>query len=771
MARKSSSALLSLLLYLLFLLIGKQHISTLLVDAASNVHIVYMGQRQHDDPAVVVDSHHNVLASVLGSKKAAAESMIYSYKHGFSGFAARLTEAQAEMIAKLPGVVRVIPNRLHKLHTTRSWDYLSQSLNSPGNLVNDGNMGEGIIIGILDTGIWPESESFKDEGLGPIPSRWKGVCETGELFNSSNCNRKLIGARWFIKGFLAELGRPFNTTENVDFMSSRDALGHGTHTSSTAAGSLVRNASYKGLAPGIARGGAPRARLAMYKVCWNIGGGQCASADMLKAFDEAINDGVDVLSLSIGGSVPFFSDVDERDGIATGAFHAVAKGITVVCSAGNSGPFSQTVGNTAPWILTVAASTVDRGYPTSIMLGNNRTILGQGLFAGNKEIGFTGLVYPETEGLDTLEAGACESLSLNGTDVGGKVVLCFTTVARRNAAVSAASVVKEAGGVGVIVAKNPTSSVSSCDDFPCIQVDYEIGTQILYYIRYTRSPVVKLSPSRTLVGKPIATKVAYFSARGPSSIAPFVLKPDVAAPGVNILAASSPLDPFTDNGFAFHTGTSMACPHVTGIVALLKSVHPDWSPAAIKSALVTTASKDPIIAEGPRKLADPFDYGGGIVNPNKAADPGLVYDMGMADYIQYLCSMGYNDSSISGLAQQPTKCPSEPPSMLDLNLASITIPNLRNSVTVSRTVTNVGPINSTYKALVQAPMGVEVILRPSVLAFNSTTKKFTFSVTFVTTHKVQGEYYFGSLSWSDGIRVVTSPISVRTEIIPSYVDN
>lgn len=158
-------------------------------------------------------------------------------------------------------------------------------------------------------------------------------------------------------------------------MSPRDALGHGTHTSSIAAGSLVRNASYKGLGVGMARGGAPRALLAMYKVCWNINGGQCASADMLKAFDEAINDGVDVLSLSIGGSVPFFSDVDQRDGIATGAFHAVAKGITVVCSAGNHGPFAQTVGNTAPWILTVAASTIDRGYPTNIMLGNNQTIL------------------------------------------------------------------------------------------------------------------------------------------------------------------------------------------------------------------------------------------------------------------------------------------------------------------------------------------------------------------------------------------------------------
>lgn len=205
---------------------------------------------------------------------------------------------------------------------------------------------------------------------------WKGNCESGEEFNSSqHCNRKIIGASWFVKGFLAEYGRPLNTSGETEFLSPRDANGHGTHVSSTAAGSYVGNISYYGIGSGIVRGGAPRARLAIYKVCWNVLGGQCASADILKGFDEAIKDGVDVLSLSIGSSIPLYSEVDERDAIATASFHAVAKGITVVCGAANDGPSAQTVQNTAPWILTVAATTIDRSYPTPITLGNNQTFL------------------------------------------------------------------------------------------------------------------------------------------------------------------------------------------------------------------------------------------------------------------------------------------------------------------------------------------------------------------------------------------------------------
>ena len=286
-----------------------------------------------------------------------------------------------------------------KRQTTRSWDFLGLSSHSPVNALHNSSMGDGVIIGIFDTGelslyasclcikiilkkysdetgIWPESKAFSDEGLGPIPSRWKGACEPGKQFDPKiHCNRKIIGARWIIDGMLADYGQQLNTSGNQEFLSPRDANGHGTHLASTAAGAFVDNVSYKGLGLGTARGGAPRAQLAIYKVCWSVFGGWCSAADVLKAFDEAIHDGVDVLSLSLGLPPPLFSDIDKRGGIDFGSFHAVAKGITVVCSAGNDGPSAQTVLNTAPWILSVAASTIDRAFPTSITLGNNKTFL------------------------------------------------------------------------------------------------------------------------------------------------------------------------------------------------------------------------------------------------------------------------------------------------------------------------------------------------------------------------------------------------------------
>ena len=167
-----------------------------------------------------------------------------------------------------------------------------------------------------------------------------------------------------------------NTTEYLEYLSPRDAVGHGTHTSSIAGGSPVFNSSYYGLGFGTVRGGAPGARLAMYKVCWNLDGGYCSDADILKAFDKAISDGVDVLSVSLGlDGTARFTEIIKPDGILIGSFHAVAQGISVVCAAGNGGPSAQTVENTAPWILTVAASSIDRSFPTPITLGNNRTFL------------------------------------------------------------------------------------------------------------------------------------------------------------------------------------------------------------------------------------------------------------------------------------------------------------------------------------------------------------------------------------------------------------
>ncbi|KAK1320812.1 Subtilisin-like protease [Acorus calamus] len=613
------------------------------------VYIIYMGEmRQGKGEDLKVDQdlqlHHSILSSVLGSDKAAADSILYSYKHGFSGFAAILTSAHAELISGLPGVAHVVPNRILSLHTTRSWDFLQLDPDPVNGLLSMSRSGDGSIIGVLDTGIWPESRSFRDDYMGEVPSLWRGVCQEGEEFNRSNCNRKIIGARWYIKGYEAEFGK-LNTSNTIEFLSARDAVGHGTHTSSTAAGALVKDASFMGLAQGIARGGASSARVAVYKVCWATGG--CSSADILAAFDDAIHDGVDVLSVSLGSSPPLSAYVD--DVLSVGSFHAVARGITVVCSAGNSGPYSQT---------------------------------GQALYRGKHMEKYYPIVYAEdiaNSNADDFDARGCDAGSLNSSLAKGSVIVCFQT-------------------------------------------------------RQQRSAIVALKT------------------------------PDVAAPGVNILASWSPASLSTpDTGpldFKIESGTSMSCPHVSAIVALLKSIHPSWSPAAIKSALITSASiKDEynqyVVAEGaPHKQADPFDYGGGHVNPNKAVDPGLIYDMKQSDYMQFLCSMGYNDSAVSFMAQHQTACSNASWSQTDLNLPSITVPDLKEELTVSRTVTNVGAATSIYTAIVEAPPGVSVRIHPPVLAFNSTARELEFQVTLHARLRVQGRYSFGSLTWEDGLHKV-----------------
>ncbi|XP_023636581.1 subtilisin-like protease SBT3.10 isoform X2 [Capsella rubella] len=721
------------------------NVQTSFVVAETKVYVVYLGEKEHDNPDSVTESHHQMLWPILGSKKDAHDSIVYSYRHGFSGFAAKLTESQAQQISELPEVVQVIPNTLYEMTTTRTWEYLGISPANSNSLLQKANMGSQVIVGVIDTGVWPESEMFNDKGYGPIPSRWKGGCESGEIFNGSvHCNKKLIGAKYFIDANVADFG-VLNKTVNPDYLSPRDFEGHGTHVASTIGGSFLPNVNYLGLGRGTARGGAPGVHIAIYKACWIQRG--CSGADVLKAIDEAIHDGCSFISrnryevVGLCGSIP---------------------------CAGNAGPTAQTICNVAPWILTVAATTQDRSFPTAITLGNNITILGQAIFAG-PELGFVGLTYPERP-----LSGDCEKLSANPSSaMEGKVVLCFTANEPSNAALTA---VRNAGGLGLIMARNPTHLLTPTRAFPYVSVDFELGTDILFYIRSTRSPIVNIQASRTLIGRSVATKVATFSSRGPNSVSPAILKPDIAAPGVNILAAISPNSSLSDGGFAMMSGTSMATPVVSGVVVLLKSLHPDWSPAAIKSAIVTTAWKtdpsgEPIFADGSsRKLADPFDYGGGLINAEKAVKPGLIYDMNTNDYILYLCSVDYSDISISRVLGKTTVCPNPKPSVLDLNLPSITIPNLRDEVTFTRTVTNVGPVNSVYKVVIDPPTGVNVAVTPTELVFDSTTTKLSYTVRVSTTHKVNTGYYFGSLAWTDNIHNVAIPISVRTQILQRYFD-
>ncbi|CAO2197303.1 unnamed protein product [Urochloa humidicola] len=707
------------------------------------LYVVYLGDVKLGHPDDVIASHHDILSNVLGSKEDSLASMIHNYKHGFSGFAAMLTEDQAKQIAEFPEVISIKPSRRCRATTTRSWDFLDLTYQMPNDLLDRGRFGEDIIIGVVDSGIWPESRSFSDQGYGPVPSRWKGVCQVGEAWGSNNCSRKIIGARFYSAGLDEE------DLKANDYLSPRDADGHGTHTASTAAGSVVEGASFHGFAAGVARGGAPHARIAVYKVLWGSGDASGTDAALLAAIDDAIHDGVDVLSLSLGG----FSDN------SFGALHAVQKGITVVYAAGNDGPSPQTLENTSPWVITVAASKMDRSFPTVITLGNKQQIVGQSLY--HQRNNSSSSIFR-----NLIDGDQCTADKLNATDLKGKIVLCATPnspmkfgpdevlgKALRN--------VLNGGGSGLIFVQYTTDKLQSCGGIPCVLVDIDTGKKIRQYLETDSSPVARIEPARTIIGKDIlAPKVAAFSSRGPSPDYADIIKPDIAAPGANILAAIG-------NSYEIMSGTSMATPHVTGIIALLKALHPNWSPAALKSAIVTTASVTdehgmPILAEGlPRKIADPFDYGGGHIDPNRAADPGLIYDIDPKDYNYFFgCTVTKSSASCD---------PTSVPGYL-LNLPSISVPNLRYPISVSRTVTNVGEVDAVYRAAIESPAGVKIEVEPSVLVFNAANKIQTFQVKISPMWRLQGDYTFGSITWYNDKRTVRIPVSARITIHDFFAD-
>ncbi|XP_049371128.1 subtilisin-like protease SBT3.10 [Solanum verrucosum] len=742
-------------------------------DVDLRLYIIYLGHKPHDDHELITDSHHDILGQVIGSKEEGKKNMVYSYRHGFSGFAAKLTDSQAKQIRELPGVIGVIQNQIYKTHTTRSWDFLGLSKSDPNNLLNKTNQGDGIIIGVVDTGIWGDLEGFNDKELGPIPSRWKGSCKSEANFSATkHCNKKIIGARWYIKGLMEEYKLNQTMAEKSYNLSPLDEDGHGTHVAYTAAGSYVNNIQYYGLNMGTSRGGAPLARLAIYKVCWiNKVNGETylGGADALAAIDDAIKDGVDIISASIGFNGRVFSEVDFESLLGIGSFLAVSHGIPFVAAGGNTGPEPNTIGNVSPWIITVAASNEDRDIVTPLTLGNNNTILAQEIFQGKNQAFAPLLVARDVTNKEELKSIVKE--------VKGKIVMIF--LEDKKDVLFYLTTLNNTGVLALICVTPPLEQNTDFNQLigvpiPFFTVDVEQGTQILDYFQQCKSnnqdPMIKLGQTRVVEGNEVFQEVAKFSSRGPNSFAPDILKPDVAAPGVGILAAAPPNK--GNNGFQLMSGTSMAAPHVSGIVALLKVAHPDWSPAAIKSALVTTAWNEDtytseIYSEGTNNLANPFDFGGGISNPNGAMDPGLIYDMDKNDYLNYVCTLGYKNDMVQNATsyffdtKNSTICPNEVPSRLDLNLPSISIPNLKNSIIVRRTITNVGDVNSIYKLVVKPPKNTAIKVNPNVLKFNSNTKKISFEVEIISTYQRKSNFNFGSLAWSDGKHFVRIPIAMR----------
>ncbi|CAN6279811.1 unnamed protein product [Urochloa humidicola] len=731
------------------------------------VHVAPAHAPRSSRPRVLYGAYSSFLRDHLPAHVARpAPTLLYSYAHAATGFAARLTGAQAAHLASQESVLAVVPDMTHQLHTTLSPSFLGLSASS--GLLQASGGAANIVIGFIDTGVYPKDRaSFAaPPSLPPPPSTFLGSCVSAPDFNASTyCNNKLVGAKFFKLGYEAARGRAIEETESS---SPLDTNGHGTHTSSTAAGSAVVDAAFFNYARGKAVGVAPAAHIAAYKACW---AGECASSDVLMAFDEAIKDGVNVISVSSGVfRAPFYSD-----STAVGAFSAVRRGIIVSASAGNYGPGEFTAFNVAPWILTAAASTINRQFLANVVLGNGENFTATSIYEGAPlGINKIPLVYGGDVGSSECEAG-----KLNTSQVAGKIVVCDAGINSRQVKGEA---VKLAGGTAAILVSSKAfgeQSVATAHVLPAAGVSFATAENIKKYIRETASPVGTIVFLGTVIGQGTrpAPRMASFSGRGPNFIAPEIVKPDVTAPGVDILAAwtgeNSPSQLASDPRrvkFNILYGTSVACAHVSGIAALLRQVHPDWSPAAIKSALMTTAynldNAGGIIKDMSTGAASTaFVRGAGHVDPNRAVDPGLVYDAGTDDYISFLCALRYTAQQIAVLTRDGsvTDCSTRPGSVGDHNYPafSVVFRSGGGAVTQRRLVRNVGNNTvATYTPIVTSPAGVRVTVQPSTLRFSQLRKMQEYVVTFTPQGNVTDKYTFGSIVWSDGKHTVTSPIAI-----------
>ncbi|OWM77390.1 hypothetical protein CDL15_Pgr016787 [Punica granatum] len=651
-------------------------------DDDRKVYIVYMGSLPTETSEIYSPtSHHlSLLQDVVGDERSASVSIVRSYKRSFNGFAAKLTKQEAEKLAKKDGVLSVFPSQTYHVQTTKSWDYIGLPNTVKRNPTVEGNT----IIGVIDSGVYPNSESFSDKGFGPPPSKWKGSCNGGTNFT---CNNKLIGARYYV------------STEDT----AVDASGHGTHTASTAAGNAVEGASFFGLANGTARGAVPSSRIAIYRVCDSQD--SCEGAGILAAFDDAIADGVDIITVSLGGQFPTPFDVDS---IAIGSFHAMSNGILVTHSAGNSGPDRQTVASVAPWVLTVAANTIDRKFISKLELNDGTVLTGIAVNSFPSSLSNSALVFGDqvAKSCDEGSARLCFARCLDMQKVSGKILVCQSG----DSSVATVAAIFNASGVILMQDFPDTAFVFP---LPAVALDNTAFEKLMSYYNSTRNPQGRILKGET-VPDSAAPVTASFSSRGPNAITPDIMKPDVSAPGVDILAAYPPDVPPSKGGgddrrvkFNVISGTSMSCPHVAGAAAYVKTFHPDWSPSAIKSALMTT----------------------GQINPIKAADPGLVYEITKDDYVNLLCSLGINIRRIDG----NSTCPKGAKNITE---AELNYPSLIFKAPVSkpfklalsRTVTNVGPPNSTYKAKAISASNVNITVVPEILSFKSIHEKKSFTV-------------------------------------------
>jgi subtilisin family serine protease len=714
--------------------------------------------------------------------------VLYNYSVVLNGFAALLTDDEVRALQARSDVAAVTPDTPRQVTTTYTSKFLGLD-KADGlwtKLGGRDHAGENVIIGIVDGGVWPENPAYADrvdangkptfDNAGTVaytapPSNWKGICQPGEGFTVASCNNKLIGAQYFDTTFRS---LPQYVTHWSEFRSPRDSVGgnlghggHGDHTASTAGGNAGAEAIVSGVNLGPVSGMAPRARLATYKVCWTYndatdptgGKNSCFTGDSVAAIEKAVVDGVNVINFSISGGTSVIDPVEQA------FLHASNAGVFVSASAGNDGPANQ-VAHISPWQATVAASTHNRELQADVVLGNGVKYTGASM--NTAPLPAAPMITAEQAalaGADPALASLCYSAASNGgkavldpAKVSGKIVTCTRGT---NARVDKSLAVYQAGGVGMVEIDNGAGLVAEVHSVPTVHVNVADGAKIKAYAASLDSSasMTKFVTGTSSLAAPV---VASFSSRGPNRYDGNQLKPDLAAPGVDIIAAVTPEltqsqradvvngTAAPTNAWASYQGTSMAAPHVAGIAALLKQQHPDWTPAMIKSALMTTATDTFADAQaGDLKGNLPFGQGAGHINPNGASDPGLVFNATQVDYVKYMCGLGV-----------VTGCTGGTIAGYNLNLPSISVGNVLGTVTVTRAVTNVGAAAATYTPTISVP-GYAATVSPASLSLAPNETK-SFSVTLTRTTSENNVWKYGSLTWTDGSHVVRVPVIARS---------
>jgi hypothetical protein len=682
-------------------------------------------------------------------------AVLYRYTTALNGFAATLTTAQVKQLRGMPGVTLV--ERSTKQHIDRAPASTASTVrvtpavgSSSRDLLGlDGprgvwaghggpeRAGRGVVVGVVDTGLWPDNPSFsglpqRTPGTASQLPGFHGACEAADEWTPDDCSDKVVSARWFVSGFGEE------NVAGAEYLSPRDGTGHGSHVASTASGNNDVRVEVDGQPFGTTSGMAPASRLAVYKACWTApdpAQDGCTTADTVAAVDAAVADGVDVLNYSVSGS-------DRLDDSVERAFlGAATAGVFVAASAGNRGGAAGSVGHVSPWVTTVAAST-HHAFQGGVRLGDGREYVGA--MVSDQPVTSAPLVLGSdvaAPGADPQAARLCDAGALDAAKAQGRIVVCDRGDGAR---VDKSSTVAAAGGAGMVLVNTRRQSTDAdVHAVPTVHLDRDGGEAVkAYLVRAGAGATAALDPrGSTDVRVPA---LAVFSGRGPAlGAGGDVLKPDLTAPGVSVLGAVAPP---SDSGRSWDlaSGTSTSAPHVAGLAAFIEGVHPDWSPAGVKSAMMTTAydlwGPSGVLAEG-----------AGHVAPRSFLDPGLVFETPARAW----------QGVVSGEADAS-----------DVNAPSLAVGDLVGPTTVTRRITNVTSRTESYSVRKRGLEDVDVQAFPAtVLLAPGQSRTVRLRITARPSATVDRDVT-GWLVWRGDRHRVRIPVSVRPTVVaaPRQVD-